>query len=164
MIYKIFLSLLVATMLSCGYYSFKGALPPELKTIYISDFQTVISFYNVDQNLTVGVTDAFIEDNTLEIGSDRAAADLILKGKIVDIRFEPFSVDEGASQSKEDKLSVYLAVECYRKDLKKNLWKKKWNRYAVLSSTATQPEIEIALVTIISELSEDVVLNTVAAW
>ena len=91
-------------------------------------------------------------------------ADLVLKGKVLSVKWENYTVAEGASQSKEDRLTVVLEVECYRKDLKKNLWKKRWDRYAILSSSATQSEIEVALGFIIEELSEDVVLNTVAAW
>lgn len=164
MAYKYLSMTIFLFLFSCGFYSFKGALPPELKTIYIDDFRTAVAFYNIDQNMTVGVTDAFIADNTLEITADRNKADLLLKGQIKDINWEPFSVAEGAAQSKEDRLTVFLSVECFRSDLKKDLWKKRWNRYILLPTTATQSEIEAALAVIISEFSEDVVLNTVAAW
>ena len=155
---------MLLTIFGCGYYSFKGALPPELKTIYIRDFVTSTAFYNVDQNLTNRVTDEFIADNTLQISNDTNEADLILKGRILSVKWENYTVAEGASQSKEDRLTVVLDVDCYRKDIKKNLWKKRWERYALLPSSATQTEIEAALALIIDELSEDVVLNTVAAW
>lgn len=164
MAYKYSPTIIFLFLLSCGFYSFKGALPPELKTIYINDFRTSTAFYNIDQNMTVGITNAFIEDNTLEIVSDMSKADLQLKGKITSINWDNFSVAEGAAQSKEDRLTVVLSVECYRKDLKKDLWKKRWDRYVLLPTTASQSEIEAALSVIISEFSEDVVLNTVAAW
>lgn len=164
MVYRSLLLFFLLTIFGCGYYSFKGALPPELKTIYIKDFVTTTAFYNIDQNLTNGVTNAFIDDNTLQINNDVDLADLVLKGKVLSVKWENYTVAEGASQSKEDRLTVVLEVECYRKDLKKNLWKKRWDRYAILSSSATQSEIEVALGFIIEELSEDVVLNTVAAW
>ena len=66
--------------------------------------------------------------------------------------------------AEENRLTVTLSVDCYRKDLKKSLWKKRWDRYVVVEATASQAEIEGALAIIIVEFSEDVVLNTVASW
>ena len=46
---KIIMPLLFLILSGCGYYSFKGALPPELKTIYIENFQTNVAFYTAMQ-------------------------------------------------------------------------------------------------------------------
>jgi hypothetical protein len=156
--------LLLAFLLSaCGFYSFTGALPADIKTIYIEDIRAKRQFYNVDQNLTIAVTNAFIEDNTLQIVNDRNTADLIVKGT-VDIQLQPLTIDEGATQSKEDKLSLFFNVDCQRKASGKSFWKKRWERYELVSSQATQQDYEEALLLIIAQIAEDTVLNTVAVW
>ena len=161
---KIIIPLLFLILSGCGYYSFKGALPPELKTIYIENFQTNVAFYNVEQNLTFAVENAFLMENVLQIVNNKEEADLILKGKIVNIDWDTYTVEEGASQAKEDKLNVTVSVDCYRTDLKKSLWKKKWDRFSLLDVGAGQAETEDALLIIIEQMSEDIVLYTVAVW
>jgi outer membrane lipopolysaccharide assembly protein LptE/RlpB len=162
---KIFFLLpLFFLLYGCGYYSFRGALPPELKNLYIENFKTNTAFYNAEQNLTSLVEKAFLTDNTLKLVSKKEDSDLIIKGRITSIRLESFSIAEGASQSDDDKLTVTVSVDCFRKDLNKSLWKKNWSRYLLVPATASQEELEKTLLGVLAQISDDIVLNTVAAW
>ena len=51
----------------CVKYSFKGALPSYLQTIAIPLFEDRSRWVGLQEELTLGVVDAFVRDNTLEV-------------------------------------------------------------------------------------------------
>ncbi|MEE9117128.1 MAG: hypothetical protein V3U02_00860, partial [Calditrichia bacterium] len=60
----LFYSLLVGLSISCGYYSFTGSIPSDIKTVAVPLFDDNTSFPGVREDLTNNVIDAFINDNT----------------------------------------------------------------------------------------------------
>ena len=50
---------------SCGYYSFKGALPSHIKTVAIPLFENNTAYPNVAEDITNMIVDEFISDNSL---------------------------------------------------------------------------------------------------
>jgi hypothetical protein len=57
----------------CLKYSFKGALPSYLKTIAIPLFEDRSRWLGLQEELTLGVVDAFVQDNTYSIRNDFAS-------------------------------------------------------------------------------------------
>ncbi|UCF64885.1 MAG: hypothetical protein JSW33_03365, partial [bacterium] len=78
---KKYFSLVVLLMLfSCVKYSFRGALPSYLETLYIEDFQDKTNYPGAWESFMQQVTNSFIADNSLKVIEDEKAADLILRG------------------------------------------------------------------------------------
>jgi hypothetical protein len=136
------------------------------RPFYIHDFKARQTFANVDQELTNAVIQAFIEDNTLTIVSNEAAADLVLRGNITRIvTGEPYAVGENSDEADLQKMTIDVAVVCERKDINKNLWKKTISHYVLIPIEADISEIESTYLTeLIDLLKEDILINTVAAW
>ncbi|MCK5074906.1 MAG: LptE family protein [Calditrichia bacterium] len=122
----LFILLLSLTLLfiNCFKYSFKGALPSYLKTIYIPLFDEKSAFTLPEDTelLTQEVIDKFIEDNTLKIVDKEKDADLILTGAISSINkgFERVGEDETVTQAK---ITVKVSIECMNTHTNKPLWK-----------------------------------------
>ena len=71
--------------MSCGYYSFTGSIPSDIKTVAVPLFDDNTSFPGVREDLTNNVIDAFINDNTLQVVPE-SKADLVITGTILSIR------------------------------------------------------------------------------
>lgn len=168
---KFWLIILFLLSLSCVRYSFRGALPSYLKTIYIEDFeyQSREAYPNVREDFMQKVTEAFIKDNSLRIIKNRKSADLVLSGSIVSVRREPVSINLARAQQVTEQVDEYhmtvtVKAECMNTHTQKPLWSGNLSRYGVISGTALTDEIDLAISQALDQIVEDIINKTIAAW
>ncbi len=160
---KLILSIVLLVFFSCVHYSFKGALPSYIKTIYIEDFEDNSNYPGAREQLMEKLTNAFVNNNILHVLNQRDGADLILSGKIVSVQKKAISFSQ-QEVTKEFHMTVTLQVECLNTHTNKPLWKKTLQRYGTISGTALTEEIDRAVSVAIDDLVEDIITNTIAAW
>ncbi len=150
-------------LLSCVKYSFRGALPSYLETIYIEDFEDRTNYPGVREEFMDKVTEAFISDNSLKVIEDKKSSDLILKGSIVSIRRRPVSITS-QEQVQEFQMVMTVQAECQNTHNQKPLWSGNLSRYGVISGNALGDEIDQANSEAIDQIVEDIITKTIAAW
>ncbi len=149
--------------LSCVRYSFKGALPSNLKTIYIYDFENRTEFAGVREVLSQKLAQAFIQDNSLKVVNSESAADLILKGTVTSIRKQPVAFTE-QEVVQQFKMVVNVKAECFNVHTNKPLWSGTITRYGLMSGEAIGEEVDAAIADALSQIVEDILIKTIAAW
>jgi hypothetical protein len=160
--YKILLLLAGLSLLSCGYYSFKGALPSNLKNIAIPLFEDNTAYPGVREDLTNKVVDAFVLDNTLTV-VDESQADLILTGTITSINQRASVLAQGESVE-EYQIYVNVKVTCDDVRNSKKLWQKTISQYGVMQGTGSQDERDAAIAEAVEKITEDILNNTLGNW
>lgn len=146
----------------CGYYSFKGALPSDIKTIAIPLFDDRTPNPGVRENLTNMVIDQFIADNTLKV-VDESKADLLLTGAITSIVVQPAVVRSGEVVS-ESKVVVSVRIKCEDIKRSKKLFEQNIQRYGLLDASAGLDERDAAIQVALDEITEDIVNATLGMW
>ncbi len=160
---KYIFAIILLVFLSCVRYSFKGALPSYIKTIYIEDFQDNSNYPGARELFMEKLTNAFISNNVLHVLNKPEGADLILSGKIVSIRKKAVSFSQ-QEITREFHMDVTVQVECLNTHTNQPLWKGGISRFGVISGSALSEEIDQAVSVAIDEIVEDVVAKTIAAW
>ena len=163
MVYKFNLLLIFILFTSCGYYSFKGALPSHIKTVSVPLFDNNTEYPNVREDLTNMIVDEFISDNSLTI-TDESNADLIISGVITSISQRAASAVSG-EQVEEYHVYVNVKVKC--EDVKNNkaLWERTLSQYGVMdAATADDSEREVAILVAMEKITEDILNNTLGYW
>jgi hypothetical protein len=160
--YKHAILILLLLTASCG-YSARALVPSHIKKIYIPTFENDTTRYGIEQNLTSGVTDAFVADGRLSVVSE-GEADAVLRGVIVTYEKGPLTFDR-AQTVDEFKIEVVVSVEF--EDLRegKVLWKedqfRAWKSYKEIANVAGEDQ---ALQAVVATLSTDIVSRTVEGW
>lgn len=151
-----------ALLSSCGYYSFKGALPSHLQTIAIPIFADKTSYPNVRENLTDRLIEAFINDNTLKV-VDESKADLLINGTVQSIQTQAAAVQSGETVTD---LQVYVNVRVVCEDIKmsKKLFEKTFRHYGLMDANGGQAEQDEAIAEAIELITEDILNTTLGGW
>jgi len=158
-----FLVMLIPFLLqSCGYYSFKGALPSHLQGIAIPLFENRSPYPQVEEKLTNSLIDEFISDNTLKI-VDESEADLILSGKIESITDEFVSVTTGETV-REIKLVVKVRVKCEDIRQNKTMYENSFVQYSLIEASAGAEQRETAITAALELITEDILNATLGGW
>ena len=155
--------LTVTVLLSCAKYSFRGALPSNLKTIYIENFDDNTNYPGVYEEFMQKVTSAFISDNSLSIIEQKASADLILSGALTSIQRRPVSITP-TEQVQQYQMVLTVKTECMNTHTQKPLWSESISRYGVISGDASRDEIDQANSLSIDQVVEDIIAKTIGAW
>jgi len=160
----IYLSLLIMVIaLSCVRYSFRGALPSYLKTIYIEDFDNQTQYAGVREDFMQKITEGFIKDNSLRVIDTEEGADLVLSGAITSINRQPVSITQ-QEQVQQFKMVVNIRAECMNTHTQKALWNGNVSRFGIIPGNATATEIDQAITEATDQIVEDMINNTIAAW
>ncbi|GAB4331456.1 MAG: hypothetical protein Kow0037_08090 [Calditrichia bacterium] len=161
-IWLVLLAVLIAGS-SCVRYSFKGALPSDLKTIYIGDFENRTSYPTIREDLIDKLIQSFLEDGTLKVVDSPDGADLILEGQINSVYNRKASITQDETVT-EYHLEVSVSATCINTHLNKPFWKSNFNRYGVMESAALGSETDAALLDALDQIVEDMLIKTIAAW
>lgn len=159
--YSLTITILTIT-LSCGYYSFKGALPADIKTIAIPLFDNNTPNSGVGEDLMNSLLEAFISDNSLKV-VDEDEADLVLSGTINSIQVKPFSVQAGENVS-ESQVVVTVHVKCSNTKTAKILFDKRLSEYGLMDLNAGLDERETAIAEALELISGKIVDLTLGGW
>lgn len=155
--------LMTALGLNCIKYSFKGALPSDIKTIAIPLFEDRSRWVGLQEEMTQAVIDGFIEDNSLQVLEEESEADLVLRGTINSVQTRRTSVS-GEEQVEEEQMVVSVKVECLNTHLNKPLWSSTVSDFGVLSGDASLEERELAVQEAVEKIVAEIINRTVAAW
>lgn len=158
----VFLLTFILLLSSCGYYSFKGALPSHLKSIAIPLFNDRTPNAGVREKLTDMLTDAFIEDNTLRL-EDETKADLVLTGSINSINTAPAVVKSGEAVT-EYKVTVRVKVKCEDVVMNKVLFDRNFDDYGLMDENAGLDERDAAVDAALEQISEKIVDAVLGDW
>jgi len=168
---KSFLKLLVVLIISISVlescsYSFSGAsVPPHLKTIFISVLQdrSGSGEFNLGDRVTRQLTQKFIDDNTLYVGS-RTNANAFIEGSITSITDAPSTISGGEKVSSR---RVTMNVQIIYKDLvkKQTIFERSFSNYGdyTLESDVTTAR-KAAIETAIDKITDDILLGVVSNW
>ena len=164
MVYKLstrVVSLLFIILAGCN-YSFKGSLPSHIQKVAVPLFDDNTAYPGIREDLTNGVIDEFIADNTLKVVSE-SEADLIISGVISSIRQRASMLTGGETV---EEYQVYVSVKVKCEDVKNNkvLWEKTISQYGSMSSAATQDERDLAISVAIEKITNDILNNTLGFW
>jgi hypothetical protein len=155
----------VSLLESCS-YSFSGAsVPSHLKTIFISVLQdrSGSGEFNLGDRVTRQLTQKFIDDNTLYVGS-RTNANAFIDGSIVSITDAPSTISGGEKVSSR---RVTMSVQIIYKDLvkKQTIFERSFSNYGdyTLTGDVTTAR-KAAIETAIDKITDDILLGVVSNW
>lgn len=168
----ILLVLIIFFFVGCGVYSFYTISNPHIKSVMITEFENNTEEYGLPNLITQYLTDAFIEDNRLDVlGED---ADMDISG-IVQSYSRIVNAYDMQENPSEWKVTITVSIEA--KDLvqDKVLWQSNNLSLSALYGTATESEEEnnngVELfseeevqVSIINELAGLILTNTLEQW
>jgi hypothetical protein len=147
--------------LNCTYYSFSGTKAGELKTIAILLFENETPEYGLREDLTQGVTNLFLQDNSLKVVNEKIA-DSVLRGTVTKYERIAYSFDQNQN-AKEYKVIITIRVTFEDAKNKKNVWEEEnlqgWGIY----SADTETE-DLGKKQAISKLAQDILNRTVKSW
>ncbi len=147
---------------SCGYYSFKGALPAYLNSVAVPLFDDRSAWPDIREKVTDSVINGFVEDNTLKVVDESRAA-LLLTGTILSVNRVEQSVEQGENVT-EYRLIVKVKVKCEDVRASKKMYDKTFEAYTLLQSDAGQDEIDAAVDEALKIITEDIVNTTLSGW
>jgi outer membrane lipopolysaccharide assembly protein LptE/RlpB len=109
------LSLVFALILSgCGVYSFSGSMSSGIESVAVPVFENESVEYGIAEDLTSGVIEGFVADNTLKVIS-RSKADAVLEGIILRYERLAYTYDEN-DQVQEYKVNITAKVRLNKSD------------------------------------------------
>jgi hypothetical protein len=125
-------------------------------------FDDNTSYPGVRDELSNGVIDAFISDNTLAVVNENQA-DLLLTGTILSIREKAAIIAAGEEVQKYE-VYVNVKVKCTELETGKVWWEKTLRRFGIMEQQGSQDERDQAIAEAIEEIIQDILDNTLANW
>jgi len=164
-----YLKLLICTVvvMSSGCYSFKGiAIPPDIKTYYINDFQFQSSVYNAPGDLNQRFSEALRakirnesrllyteEDPNIEFG-----------GTITSFSLRPEAPQAGNTVAL-NRLDINISVDFVNNIDDKKSWKKSFSFFRTFDSTQDFLSLQDVLIKeIFDQLTENVFNEAFTGW
>jgi outer membrane lipopolysaccharide assembly protein LptE/RlpB len=173
----IFAMLLIPVLTGCGYTA-KSLLPPELDSIYVSNFINKIDpsaevsdkrmsytyWPGLENQITRAVIDGFIFDRNLDVKSE-AKAKLALKGELVDYKQFPLSYDR-SDNVEEMRTQITVNLELYNSTTGEVMWKENgftgWSSYYLAGPNASTEAEGVRGA--VQDISRRIVERVVEAW
>ncbi len=150
----------------CWFYSFKGTLPPHIKTIAIPLFGDRTAEFNIQQIVTEQIRIGFIQENILKLVEEENA-NSVLYGTIQSIQDRPLVFKEGESGESvtEYRITLKIEVEWFDNVENKSIFKKSFTGFSEYDPTgATDRTRELALSESIDNITEDIVNQILSGW
>lgn len=165
MVCKSFVLLISAVSIfacACGYYSFTGSIPSDIKTVAVPLFDDNTSFPGVREDLTNMVIDRFINENVLQVVPE-SKADLIITGTILSIQERAAIITPG-EDVEQFEVYVNVKVKCAEIKSGKVWWEKTLRRFGVMEGVGNIDARNDAIDVAITEITQDIIDNTLANW
>jgi hypothetical protein len=156
------ISVLTVFFSSCGYYSFSGSIPSDIKTIAVPLFDDNTSFPGVREDLTNDIIDAFINDNVLQVVPE-SNADLLITGTILSINEKAAIITTGETVEQYE-VYVNVKVKCLEVKSGKVWWEKTLSRFGTMGGLDNIDERNQAINVALNDITQDVLDNTLANW
>lgn len=150
----------------CWFYSFKGTLPPHIKSIAIPLFSDRTAEFNIQQVVTDQIRVGFIRENILKL-ADEDNTHSVLYGAIQSIDDKPsvYRGDETGEAVTEYRLTLKIEAEWYDKVEDKTIFKKTFTAYSEYDPTgASEQTRDVALTEAIDRITEDIINQILSGW
>ncbi len=150
----------------CWYYSFKGTLPPHIKSIAIPSFEDNTAEFELSQIVTEQIKLGFIKEHILEL-VEKDGAHSILLGTLESISDKPIVYSESETGESVDEYRVTINVKVEWKDLveDKQVFQKSISGYSEYDPTgASEATREKAIEQAIDNITEDIINAILADW
>lgn len=143
-------------------YSFKGSLPPHIRSIAIPLFENQTAEYRINETITDLLIQEFMRENVLRLDNEKSA-DSVLEGAVTRITDSPYTYTE-AEQVKDYRVTIGLKIRWYDQVQDKVLLEKNvsgWGVYDAQQATTTRENgIEEAT----SKIAQDIINAITANW
>lgn len=164
--YRLILALiLLASLASCGIYSFTGAsIPPEARTFSVSYFPNNSQLVQptLSQRFTEALQDKFLRQTNLRLVD--TGGDLHFEGSITGYTTAPAAIS-GDDRAALNRLTITVRVTFINEFEPDNDFERSFSRYWDYDSNRSLSEIEDEAITIITEaLVEDIFNQAVVNW
>ena len=106
-------------LVSCGFYSMAGSIPPYIKSIAIPLMDNQTAEFGLAEDITDGILDEFNEAGILRV-SDENSAHSILRGTIKKVTEGPYTYSKQESVS-EYRYKIDVKIDWYDVSQEKNL-------------------------------------------
>tara|TARA_B100001167_G_scaffold187920_1_gene150623 strand:+ start:332 stop:883 length:552 start_codon:yes stop_codon:yes gene_type:complete len=116
---NIFLLSSLFFLLSCGFYSMAGSIPPHIKSIAIPLMENETAEFGLAEDITDGILGEFVEAGILSI-TDENIAHSILRGTVKKVNEGPYTYSKQESVS-EFRYKIDVKLEWYDVSQDKNL-------------------------------------------
>jgi len=106
-------------LISCGFYSLAGSIPPHIKSIAIPLMENETAEFGLAEDITDGILGEFVEAGILSI-TDENIAHSILRGTVKKVNEGPYTYSKQESVS-EFRYKIDVKLEWYDVSQDKNL-------------------------------------------
>ena len=156
--------LLAAAWCGCSYGFSGGSVPPHLHTIAVPAAEDQSGFGDpaLRDAFTKALVQQFTSDNTLEI-AERARADCVLEGVIVEVKDVPAVLEQGEKVSQR-RINVSVRMTFQDMKLRKKTWEKTFTQWGNYPSGGSLSQRTDGITEAVRKLSEDILNETVAGW
>lgn len=157
---SILLIILAPVLAGCGVYSFSGSMGSGIETIAVPVFENKSVEFGIAEELTSGVIDEFVSDNTLKV-IPKSSADAVLNGTITRYDRVAYTYDEN-DQVQEYKVNITVSVNMSKAD-GTIVWEEASLTAYGIYSAADETE-EDGKARAIAKVAEDIVNLTIRDW
>ncbi|MDP2359593.1 MAG: LptE family protein [bacterium] len=152
--------ILLLLVCSCS-YSFKGTLPPHLRTVAIPPIANQTAEFGVAEELNELVLARFLRDGLLKV-TDEANADSRLDLVFMQIGESAFAYSQD-EQTSLVRLTIRLQAEFWDRVEDRSLWRKDFSEWATYDPSGTPTRAE-AIAEAAKRLVEAINQQLVADW
>ncbi len=149
---------------SCGIYSFKGSLPPHIKSIAIPEFEDRTAEFDLAARVTEQVRNGFIKEKILDL-AEIENAHSVLYCTITDIEDKPAVYSETETGESVDEYRVTIKIATEWKDLVKDreIFKKTISGFSEYDPNRPD-ERSVAIDEAIDKITEDMIEQILSDW
>lgn len=117
---------LLLLLSGCGVYSTSGAGRSGGGTVAIPLFENSTVEFGINEGLTDTLIVALVREASLKV-VDENRADLVIRGRVVSVRDEPFTYGQtqAQAQAEQNRITVTIDVSCYDAKKGRAVWEEK---------------------------------------
>ena len=112
---SIYILLYIVTIIGCSFYSFKGSIPPHIKSVYISPIENRTIESSASETIKIQMDESFIRENVLKL-LPLKSADSQIDVTLISFTDKAYSYDFDESSQSEG--NDYEIVNEYRVTIK----------------------------------------------
>lgn len=135
-------AILLLILSGCGIYSTSGSGRSGGGTIAVPLFENSTVEFGINEGLTDTLIVALVKDANLKV-VDEDQADLVIRGRVVSVRDEPFTYGQtqAQAQSEQNRITVAVDVSCYDTKKGRTVWEEKGlSGYGIYRAVRRQEE------------------------
>ena len=158
-IYLLVVALII--MYGCGPYSFSPSGKSAFQSIHISQFENQTIQYELADRLTDAVIEAFIQDNTVNVG-EASNSEALMTGSVTSYRREAHTFDQ-ADIVTEYVIKVSIHVKVVKSNTEDVIWEENFYTEGVFDAN-DETEEEEGQNRVIDKLKADILDKITKSW